>query len=178
MTRSKNSSGRWRFTVLVIAALIILSLFLYKEYNPLLAYRIVHAAAQGPLVFFEIHAGWCCMCADLNQHIQTVPPEYLRNWTLYYAKANSDADRERAFDLLQEQYGIDLHGHGYPIFLVFRDGKLVSYGTGFDNQDALMGFYPQRTPVRVADVFINPEAAINYSQYAPYNPIPPNFSIS
>lgn len=166
-------SSRSRNKLFALAILILLAA-LFAFANPLLSARITHAASAGELVFLEVHSGWCCMCAGLDTAFRAALPQH-SPWTIVRTTVRNAREQQRAIALLDRTYGIDVRGHGFPIYAAFANGTLLGYGTGFDNQDLMIGFYPKRTPVFVRDVIEHPQRAITYSQTAQYAPIPPAF---
>ena len=165
-------SNRLRNRVIGLAALLLLLIFAFA--NPLLSARITRASVAGELVFLEVHSGWCCMCAGLDTAFRAaLTPD--APWEIVRTTVRNAREQQRAIALLDRTYTIDVREHGFPIYAVFANGTLLGYGTGFDNQDLMIGFYPKRTPVFVRDVVEHPQQSITYSQTADYVPTPPPF---
>jgi thioredoxin 1 len=84
------------------------------------------------VVLVDVYAAWCGPCQKMMPYVDKLTQEFAGRATV--VKVNADADKE-----IMAQYAID----EIPVFLLFRDGKLVSRNIGLQEESRLRGLLTQ-----------------------------------
>ncbi len=79
-----------------------------------------------PVVLVDVYAAWCGPCQKMMPTIDKLTQEFMGKATV--VKVNADADKE-----IMAQYSVD----EIPVFLLFRNGKLVSRDIGYQEESRL-----------------------------------------
>ena len=79
-----------------------------------------------PVVLVDVYAAWCGPCQKMRPTIEKLTEEFAGKVSV--VKINADADKE-----IMKQYSVD----EIPVFLLFRNGKLVSREIGYQEESRL-----------------------------------------
>lgn len=88
--------------------------------------RLDSLIRKQPLVLVDVYAAWCGPCQKMMPYVDKLTQEFTGKATV--VKVNADADKE-----IMAQYSVD----EIPVFLVFRNGKLVNREIGYQEESRL-----------------------------------------
>jgi len=167
ITRSRRTSRSrkgWHHILTVVTALllVLISEQYGAPFSPI-TQQLSTALQQKPYLLLLIGEDRCSLCDDLSAHLARLPPSAVL--ATREIRIHDFAERKALIAFLNNKYAGNIPmTDALPLYLLLTDDRIIGYGTGLDNQDYLIGFYPGRHPVAVAAVLVNPaEALMNSS---------------